>query len=180
MAVQKQSPLFFDAPASLLFFLISLIIFLLSKELFPELILFFSAPSAQGTEHAFAWTNPVQYIRFLLHVFGNSSWAVFTSNLAFILLLGPQLEQRFGSFVIVLLSSITALVSGLLNASFSSSLLMGGTGIAFMMILLVCFTSIDRTSIPLSFLFTSTLTYVPVSELISFKTSSLFPASFLN
>lgn len=153
MAVRKKArPVYFDAPAALIFSIISLIIFLLSREFFPSLISFFSAPSAQGTEHAFNWTNPLQYIRFLVHVFGNNSWSVYASDLAFILLLGPQLEQRFGSAVIVLMAAVTALVSGLLNAAFSSSLLMGGTGIAFMMILLAAFTSIDKSSIPLSFL----------------------------
>lgn len=158
MAVRKKiSPVSFDAPATLIFSIISLLIFLLSREFFPSLISFFSAPSAQGTEHAFNWTNPLQYTRFLFHVLGNTSWPVFASDLAFILLLGPQLEQRFGSVVIMLMACVTALVSGLLNAAFSTSLLMGGTGIAFMMILLAAFTSIDKSSIPLSFLFAAVL-----------------------
>ena len=158
MAVRKkQSLLSFDAPASLVYAVISFIIFVLSRELLPSLTDFFSAPSAPGTEYAFNWTNPLQYSRFLVHVLGNISWAVYASDLAFILLLGPQLEQKFGSPVITLMMAVTALASGLLNAAFSSALLMGGTGIAFMMILLAAFTSVDRNSIPLSFLFAAVL-----------------------
>lgn len=158
MAVRKKQALVcFDAPASLLYAIISFVIFLLSTEILPSLTGFFSAPSAQGSEFAFNWANPFQYLRFIFHIFGNASWSVFASDLAFILLLGPQLEERFGSAVIALMMAITALVSGILNAAFSSTLLMGGTGIAFMMILLAAFTSVDRASIPLSFLFAAIL-----------------------
>lgn len=152
MAVRKkQSLVFFDAPCALIFSMVSLLIFLLSRELLPSLNAFFSAPGAQGSAVAFDWLNPLQYARLLFHVLGNTSWSVFASDLAFILLLGPQLEQRFGSLVIALMMTVTALVSGILNAAFSSSLLMGATGIAFMMILLAAFTTIDKAAIPLSF-----------------------------
>lgn len=158
MAVKKkQSLISFDAPASLIFSFASLVIFLLSREIMPSLLHVFSAPASQHSEFAFVWTNPLQYFRFLIHVLGNTSWSIFASDIAFILLLGPQLEKKFGSLVIVLMMAITACVSGILNAAFSSTLLMGGTGIAFMMILLSAFTSIDQAKIPLSFILAALL-----------------------
>ncbi len=158
MAVRKkQSPVFIDAPVSLLFSFSSLIILLLSRDLFPSLSQFFSSPCAQGYEGSFVWYKPLEYARLLFHVLGGNSWSVFASDLAFILLLGPQLETRYGSIVIFLMMSVTALVSGILNAAFSSTVLTGGTGIAFMMILLASFTSLDGSSIPMSFLFAAFL-----------------------
>ena len=48
--------------------------------------------------------------------------------------------------------SITAFVTGVLNACFTSTGLLGASGIAFMMILLSSFTTISKNQIPLTFI----------------------------
>ncbi len=47
---------------------------------------------------------------------------------------------------------ITAFVTGVLNACFISTGLMGSSGVAFMMILLASFTNFEKNEIPLTFL----------------------------
>ena len=72
--------------------------------------------------------------------------------MSFILLLGPMLEERYGSGILSLMMVVTALVTGVLNACFSTFPMVGSSDIAFMMILLASFTSLSKNEIPLSFI----------------------------
>ena len=38
--------------------------------------------------------NPMTYVRFFTHVLGHSGWEHFISNAAYLLLLGPMLEEK--------------------------------------------------------------------------------------
>src|SRR5690606_18824347 len=58
------------------------------------------------------WTNPLTYPRLLLHVFGHASLEHLTSNLVFILLLGPGLEEKHGHVRLTIVAAITALATG--------------------------------------------------------------------
>ena len=42
-------------------------------------------------------TNPMTYIRFFTHIFGHANLNHFLGNASFILLLGPMLEEKYGS-----------------------------------------------------------------------------------
>lgn len=42
-------------------------------------------------------TNPMTYVRFITHIFGHSGWSHFIGNAAYLLLLGPMLEEKHGS-----------------------------------------------------------------------------------
>lgn len=145
----------YNAPVTLTFSLICVFIFLLDtlllqKQLIPAL---FMAPGRPGSVSAFNIKNPLDYIRLLLHPLGHSDWNHLLGNLAFILLLGPMLEDRYGSPMLVLMMSVTSLVTGVLNACFISSPMYGCSDIVFMMILLTSYTSFSRNEIPLSFIF---------------------------
>jgi membrane associated rhomboid family serine protease len=72
--------------------------------------------------------------------------------MSFILLLGPLLEDRYGSGMLALMMTVTALVTGVINACFIPAPLAGSSGIAFMMILLASYTAVSHSEIPLSFL----------------------------
>ena len=143
----------YNAPATLTFAILSaLILFfnqLLSGNLIPAL---FTAPGSATCKVPFNFSSFLDYVRLFTHVLGHSDWNHFLSNMAFILLLGPVIEERYGSPIVVLMMSITALVTGVLNACFSPTQLLGSSDIAFMMILLTSFTSITKKEIPLSFI----------------------------
>ncbi|MDE5899496.1 MAG: rhomboid family intramembrane serine protease [Treponemataceae bacterium] len=143
----------YNAPATLTFALLSALVLLLNtafgRNLIPAL---FTAPGGPRCPVAFNFREPLDYARLLLHVFGHADWNHLVSNLAFILLLGPVIEERYGSPIVVLMMTVTSLVTGVLNACFSPTQLVGSSDIAFMMILLASFTSITKNEIPLSFL----------------------------
>lgn len=142
----------YNAPATLTFSIIAAAILFLNTILNNNLIpAFFTCPGA-SSEPAFNPLNILDYFRLLFHIFGHSNWNHFLGNMAFILLLGPVIEERYGSALLVLMMTITSMVTGVLNVCFSPSQLLGSSDIAFMMILLTSFTTISKSEIPLSFI----------------------------
>ena len=73
-------------------------------------------------------------------------------NLAFLLLLGPVLEEKWGSFRLLEMILITAGITGLVVVLLLPSGLMGASGIVFMMVLLGSFVNVKSGEIPLTFI----------------------------
>ncbi len=86
------------------------------------------------------------------YVFGHADWQHFTGNAFFILLIGPAVEEKYGSKVLVLLMLFTALLTAALSAPLFSTGLMGASGIVFMLIILNSITNVREGDIPLTFL----------------------------
>ena len=143
----------YNAPVTLTFTFLSIAILLISSFLWKPLISFiFTCPGGKSSPNPFNFSAPLDYLRIILHIFGNTNWNQFISNFAFILLLGPVLEEKYGSPLLSLMMAITSLVSGVLNACFGANVLTGSSDIVFMMVLLVSFNSISKKQIPLSFI----------------------------
>ena len=96
--------------------------------------------------------NVFTYWRFFSHVVGHEGWSHLMGNFAFILLLGPILEEKYGSGPLLQMILVTAGITGLLNSLFFPTGLMGASGIVFMFILLSSFTNFKYGEIPLTFL----------------------------
>ena len=95
--------------------------------------------------------EPLTYFRFFSHVLGHSDYRHFIGNMLLLLVLGPQLEERFGSRVLFAMIASTALVSGLINfIFFPNQALLGASGIVFMMIVLSSFTGYKKGALPLT------------------------------
>lgn len=100
-----------------------------------------------------ALSNPLTYVRFFTHVLGHSSWEHYIGNAAYILLLGPLLEEKYGSKKLLQVIIITAVVTGLVNyILFPNVALCGASGVVFAFILLTSFTSFKNGEIPLTFI----------------------------
>lgn len=98
-------------------------------------------------------TDPLTYPRMILHVLGHSGYDHFLANMTLLLVIGPPLEERYGSEKLLWCILITALVSGLVQfIFFPGSALMGASGIVFMMILLASLSGMSKGHIPLTFL----------------------------
>ncbi len=97
-------------------------------------------------------SNPLQWPRLFTHALGHANWTHFMGNFAFILLLGPILEEKYGSGGLLFMMVLTAGITGLINVLFMPTALLGASGIVFMMILLVSFTNIRAGEIPLTFI----------------------------
>ena len=107
---------------------------------------YFTAPPYLDGGGALPW------VRLFTHVVGHASWAHLVSNFSFILLIGPVLEEKYGSVIVLLMTIVTAGVTGLLNGLLVHAGLLGASGVAFMLILLSSFTNIRAREIPLTFL----------------------------
>lgn len=97
--------------------------------------------------------NPLTYIRLFTHVLGHIDWSHYINNMLIILVVGPLLEEKYGSVNIVLIIITTAFFSGIANMiMFPQTKLLGASGVVFAFILLSSITSFDQGKIPLTFL----------------------------
>lgn len=100
-----------------------------------------------------SFLNPFTYFRLIGHVFGHADWEHFLGNITLILVVGPLLEEKYGSWNIGAIMFSTALVTGLVHILlFPNTMLLGASGIVFAFILLSSITSIKDGSIPMTFI----------------------------
>lgn len=99
-----------------------------------------------------SFLSPLTWLRLLTHVLGHSGWEHFAGNISYVLLLGPMLEEKYGSERLLEVICITAVVTGLINfLFFPHTALCGASGVVFAFILLTSFTSFRAGEIPLTF-----------------------------
>ena len=94
--------------------------------------------------------SPLTYIRFFTHIFGHLNWEHFSNNYLKILLLGPLIEEKYGSINLLIMILITAFIIGLVNFIIGKSRIYGASGIAFMMIVLSAFVNVAERKIPIT------------------------------
>lgn len=95
--------------------------------------------------------NPLTYVRFVGHIFGHAGWEHFIGNIMLILVVGPLLEEKYGSSNLIFVMLATALVTGLVNYIFFPNIqLLGASGVVFAFILLSPFTSVKEGTIPIT------------------------------
>ena len=137
----------YNAPVSLSFSLLAALILLLNYTLLPGIVetLFLIGPTMNPA-------NVLDWIRLFTHVLGHGGWDHLIGNLSFILLLGPILEEKYGSGPLLIMVVVTALVTGLLNVLLLSSGLLGASGIVFMMIMLTSLVNFRAGELPLTFI----------------------------
>ncbi|WP_369413675.1 rhomboid family intramembrane serine protease [Brucepastera parasyntrophica] len=139
----------YNAPTSLTYAFVCVLVLLINQYFYRDLIrIFFTAP----TTLTFDITNPLFYLRLFTHIAGHADWNHLVGNMAYILLLGPMLEETYGSFTMLLMIIVTGFVTGVLNACFFIQPLLGASGVVFMMILLASFTNHGKDEIPLTFI----------------------------
>ena len=96
-------------------------------------------------------SDPLTYVRFFGHVLGHADYEHYMGNMLLILLVGPGLEEKYGSGTMVWTIAVTALVTGLVHfVFFPGSVLLGASGVVFMMIVLSSFTAMRRGEIPIT------------------------------
>lgn len=81
--------------------------------------------------------NPLTYVRFLGHVLGHADGSHFMGNMLLLLVVGPPMEEKYGSIPLLKGIVLTALVTGVLQCVlFPRTGLLGASGIVFMLIML--------------------------------------------
>ena len=97
--------------------------------------------------------SPLTYLRFFTHALGHSGWDHFIGNMAYILLLGPMLEEKYGSSRVLGVTLFTAFVTAIINFIFFPEVaICGASGVVFAYILMTSFTGFKDGEIPLSFI----------------------------
>ena len=143
----KMKKLSYNSPVILTFVALSFIA-LIANELTHG-----TSNSLLFTTYHSSLTSVMTYVRFFTHVLGHSSWAHYTGNMVYILLLGPLLEEKYKSLRMIEVIAATALTTGLVNYFFFPSVVLcGASGVCFAFILLSSFTSFRKKEIPLTFI----------------------------
>jgi len=134
-----------NAPVILYFSLISLVVLILHY-----------VTGRKSTELLFSsyhssLASPLTYVRFFTHALGHSGWQHYIGNISMLLLLGPMLEEKYGSKKILMIMLITAFTAGVANYFlFPKIAILGASGIVFAFIMLTSFTSFHEGEIPIT------------------------------
>lgn len=95
--------------------------------------------------------NPLTYVRLVTHVLGHNGYEHFISNMLMLLVIGPAMEEKYGSLSLLRAILITAAVSGLVQMLFfPHTALLGASGIVFMLIVMSSLAGMQKGSIPLT------------------------------
>ena len=142
---KKHKLVQYNAPTTLNFTLISFLV----------LVLGIATRGASTMKFFCVYRSPLSdiftYPRFFTHVLGHSNFAHYSGNITLMLVLGPTLEERYGSDTILKAILITAFISGLLQwLLFPGIALLGASGIVFMMILMASLGGMRSGGIPLT------------------------------
>lgn len=151
---RKKIKFTYDAPVTLTFSLVCIVVylvdtFILKSYLSSSILL---SPTSGSGLLPFSFSDPLSYARLFLYVFGSGSINLLLSNLVLILLLGPSIEDYYGSVIIGIMMAVSILFSGVINACFCTSALQGSAVIVFMMIFLNGFIAIAKRKLTLSFI----------------------------
>ena len=126
------------------FFFISLVVLILNKITRGKSNWLFSS----GRGNIF---NPFTYIRMFTHVLGHEGFNHFRNNFLYILLIGPMIEEKYGSYNLIIMILITAFVTALINIIINKrTVILGSSGISFMLILLSSLVNLEHGKIPVT------------------------------
>ena len=111
----KRFAIRFNAPVVLSFAILSLLVLVLD-----------SATGGASTARLFCvyrapLTDPLTYVRFFTHVLGHSGYSHYMSNMLLLLLVGPGLEEKYGSRNLLATIAVTAFATGLVQALYLGS-----------------------------------------------------------
>jgi rhomboid protease GluP len=102
------------------------------------------------SNYSTSFLDPMQYVRLFTHVLGHVDWMHFAGNFIIILIIGPMLEEKYGSKTLVQMILVTAFVTGLIHTLFSNTVLLGASGVVYMFIILSSFANTKTGKIPLT------------------------------
>jgi len=95
--------------------------------------------------------DPLFYVRLFGHSLGHANLSHYLNNFIIILLVGPVLEEKYGAKNLLLMIAATTLIIGILHSIISpSTMLLGASGVAFMLIILNSYVNLKAGKIPVT------------------------------
>ena len=105
-----------------------------------------------GLRAEFEFSTIFDYLSLMSYTIVHADIDHLLSNLSLILLLGPVLEEKYGSMLLLLAMFVTALITAMFHILWFDEGLIGASGIVFMMIMLISFTNMQGGGIPITFI----------------------------
>ncbi|GHU46651.1 hypothetical protein FACS1894200_00650 [Spirochaetia bacterium] len=139
----------YNAPVILTYAFLCALVLLLTQLLLPSLTNQWFTVGGRGS---FSPSSLPSWVRLVSHAVGHSGWDHLLGNCMLLLLIGPILEEQYGSSFLFSMMLLTSLVTGILNVIFFESGIRGASGVVFMLILLSSFTNFSKGEIPLTFI----------------------------
>lgn len=102
-------------------------------------------------------SDPLTYWCLVSHIFGHISWDHLIGNMSYILLLGPLLEEKYGSPRLVGIILASALAASIANIVLLRTTIVGASGVVFTFILLSSVTQVREGELPLTFVLVAAL-----------------------
>jgi membrane associated rhomboid family serine protease len=131
-----------------------------------------------STRGVMSWSNPLDYFRLVSHVVGHGGWEHLMGNMMFLLLLGPMLEEKYGSDGMLMMIGFTAIITGIINNILFNVGVAGASGIVFLMIILSSLADVKKGTIPLTFIIVFVM-YLGKECLSMFKDDNISQASHI-
>ena len=94
--------------------------------------------------------NPLTYFKLISHSLGHADWDHLYSNFIKILLIGPLIEEKYGSINLLIALVLTSLIIGIVNKILGKGGILGASGVAYMLILLSSFVNMENGKIPIT------------------------------
>jgi rhomboid protease GluP len=139
----------YNARVTLTFTIACLLVRLADTLLGGTLIPAYFVLPGHGQFHFHYWLDDV---RMISYVFGHLDWMHLAGNFYIILLIGPILEEKYGSGRLLFMMLLTTLITAFLHVFLFPEGLLGASGIVFMLILLTPFAGAKPGTIPLTFI----------------------------
>lgn len=134
----------YNAPVILTFSILATLVFVIDS--------FFQTNWTFAVFTYYGGYAPIDFLRLLLWPLGHASIDHLLGNLTFILLIGPMLEEKYGSRFLIFAMLLTTILIGVLNAVIFGGGILGASGIVFMMIIMASFTNVKHKGrIPITF-----------------------------
>jgi membrane associated rhomboid family serine protease len=105
----------------------------------------------------FSFSSPVSWLTLCSYTLGHADAAHLIGNLAFILLVGPLVEEKYGSGRTVAMMAFTALLTAVLQLLLFPEGILGASGIVLMLIILSSWTNFRSGEVPLTFILVALL-----------------------
>lgn len=97
------------------------------------------------------------YLTMFTYILGHASVEHFMSNMMLLLLVGPVVEEKYGSKNTLIIMLFTAFLTAAANMAVTTNGLIGCSGVVFAFIILCSMTSFKRGEIPLTMILVVTL-----------------------
>lgn len=96
--------------------------------------------------------DPPSYLCLVTYIFGHAGWEHLFANMGYILILGPLLEEKYGSGRLMCIMLASALAGSLANLVLLHAGVVGASGVVFTFMLLSSFAGLHDGEVPLTFI----------------------------